>query len=293
MPTSIARPADGLNGHSATPQDRSLRERIRADRFRPRRDPRSQRGACARNRGVGPESGRLWNTGRIGAWRSLVARTVRVGEVPGSNPGAPIVEKLCLEAAFLLWLGAGLELAIRTEDPKGIAAQLSDVRRRSLQALGRELDDLELRVDEFVWRLRARERKRDPRFDLDVAVRDAIPPGDVSAPARPPQRREGPSSHVGCGGSPTPAGASARAGSTINASRAAISRPIASVLGSMSSPTTRPSSPTRVVIGGAALDGPRHGAPDRGVRSFVAARAAGRAQRPHVRRALRALWASR
>ena len=26
----------------------------------------------------------------IGAWRSLVARTVRVGEVPGSNPGAPI-----------------------------------------------------------------------------------------------------------------------------------------------------------------------------------------------------------
>ena len=26
----------------------------------------------------------------LGAWRSLVARTVRVGEVPGSNPGAPI-----------------------------------------------------------------------------------------------------------------------------------------------------------------------------------------------------------
>jgi hypothetical protein len=25
----------------------------------------------------------------FGAWRSLVARTVRVGEVPGSNPGAP------------------------------------------------------------------------------------------------------------------------------------------------------------------------------------------------------------
>ena len=26
----------------------------------------------------------------VGAWRSLVARTVRVGEVPGSNPGAPM-----------------------------------------------------------------------------------------------------------------------------------------------------------------------------------------------------------
>jgi hypothetical protein len=28
----------------------------------------------------------------LGAWRSLVARTVRVGEVPGSNPGAPILQ---------------------------------------------------------------------------------------------------------------------------------------------------------------------------------------------------------
>ena len=28
----------------------------------------------------------------VGAWRSLVARTVRVGEVPGSNPGAPITK---------------------------------------------------------------------------------------------------------------------------------------------------------------------------------------------------------
>ena len=26
----------------------------------------------------------------LGAWRSLVARTVRDGEVPGSNPGAPM-----------------------------------------------------------------------------------------------------------------------------------------------------------------------------------------------------------
>ena len=29
----------------------------------------------------------------LGAWRSLVARTVRVGEVPGSNPGAPIANR--------------------------------------------------------------------------------------------------------------------------------------------------------------------------------------------------------
>src|SRR6185437_12051882 len=31
---------------------------------------------------------RLWDTaGCVGAWRSLVARAVRVGEVPGSNQG--------------------------------------------------------------------------------------------------------------------------------------------------------------------------------------------------------------
>src|SRR4051812_46928644 len=39
--------------------------------------------AVARGRG-------LYTRSRLGAWRSLVARTVRVGEVPGSNPGAPI-----------------------------------------------------------------------------------------------------------------------------------------------------------------------------------------------------------
>ncbi len=33
---------------------------------------------------------RVWDTATcVGAWRSLVARAVRVGEVPGSNPGAP------------------------------------------------------------------------------------------------------------------------------------------------------------------------------------------------------------
>jgi hypothetical protein len=41
--------------------------------------------------GVGRGCGAVWDTGVcVGAWRSLVARTVRVGEVPSSNLGAPI-----------------------------------------------------------------------------------------------------------------------------------------------------------------------------------------------------------
>src|SRR5207245_9327024 len=37
-----------------------------------------------------PPFRRLAFDGRSGVWRSLVARSVRVGEVPGSNPGTPI-----------------------------------------------------------------------------------------------------------------------------------------------------------------------------------------------------------
>src|SRR5437762_4162767 len=38
----------------------------------------------------------------FGAWRSLVARTVRVGEVPGSNPGAPISRHLAAPAGVVV-----------------------------------------------------------------------------------------------------------------------------------------------------------------------------------------------
>jgi tetratricopeptide (TPR) repeat protein len=59
------------------------------------------------------------------------------------------------------WLGEGIELAIRTEDPEGIVPQLSGVRRGSLAALGRDLDDLERRADEFI--AQGRERSSGPR----------------------------------------------------------------------------------------------------------------------------------
>lgn len=41
----------------------------------------------------------------FGAWRSLVARTVRVGEVPGSNPGAPIATRPSPDGGGLARLG--------------------------------------------------------------------------------------------------------------------------------------------------------------------------------------------
>jgi tetratricopeptide (TPR) repeat protein len=48
------------------------------------------------------------------------------------------------------WLTDGLELALATGDPERLVAQMSDLRRESLAALGRDLDELEARVDEFL-----------------------------------------------------------------------------------------------------------------------------------------------
>jgi tetratricopeptide (TPR) repeat protein len=61
-------------------------------------------------------------------------------------------------------LGEGIELAMCTDDPEGIINQLSNVRRRSLRALGRELDDLEQRVDPFMAEWSSEERARDRRL---------------------------------------------------------------------------------------------------------------------------------
>ncbi len=62
----------------------------------------------------------------------------------------------------IAWLGEGIELAMRTDDPEGIINQLSDVRRHSLRSLGRELDELEQRVDPFMagWSSEERAQKR-------------------------------------------------------------------------------------------------------------------------------------
>lgn len=87
------------------------------------------------------------------------------------------------------WLGEGIELAMSTDDPEGIVAQLSDVRCRSLDALGRETDELEQRAKAFLERWRARDRKRSSRFALFSTLEDAIPPPDAPTPPG-PHRRE-------------------------------------------------------------------------------------------------------
>lgn len=79
----------------------------------------------------------------------------------------------------LEWLAEGIELAIRTGDPEGLVPQLSEVRRTSLAALGRDLDELEQRANAFVagWR----DRRTDPnsRVELSRAADEWL-----SAPAR-------------------------------------------------------------------------------------------------------------
>ena len=84
------------------------------------------------------------------------------------------------------WLGEGIELAMRTDDPEGIINQLSDVRRHSLQALGRELDDIEERVDPFMAEWSSEERARKRRLARLIEAGNFTLP----APDRDPEREE-------------------------------------------------------------------------------------------------------
>ena len=60
------------------------------------------------------------------------------------------------------WLTEGLDLAIRTGDPERLVAQMSELRRTSLAALGREADELEARVDAFLAQPRPARRAWSP-----------------------------------------------------------------------------------------------------------------------------------
>jgi tetratricopeptide (TPR) repeat protein len=80
------------------------------------------------------------------------------------------------------WLAEGIEVAMRTGDPEGIVPQLSEVRRSSLAALDRELDELEQCADEFVANWRDPRRHRFSRFEPSRAADEwlAIPELEAS-----------------------------------------------------------------------------------------------------------------
>jgi tetratricopeptide (TPR) repeat protein len=73
------------------------------------------------------------------------------------------------------WLGEGIELAMRIGDPEGIVDQLSDVRRRSLRVLGRDLDELERRVDPFLEAWHSDERARSRRLARLTEFGNSVP----------------------------------------------------------------------------------------------------------------------
>lgn len=74
----------------------------------------------------------VWDTGPcVGAWRSLVARAVRVGEVPGSNPGAPIAESPRFSGVFGV-LGV-VKVPMRFRLARGLAARAEARSPRSAQ----------------------------------------------------------------------------------------------------------------------------------------------------------------
>ncbi len=83
------------------------------------------------------------------------------------------------------WLGEGIELGMSTEDPNGIVAQMSDIRLRSLQALDREPDELEQRVEPFLKRMRATETERKARNKVFHSLDETMPPLDTSTSPEP------------------------------------------------------------------------------------------------------------
>jgi tetratricopeptide (TPR) repeat protein len=76
----------------------------------------------------------------------------------------------------IAWLGEGIELAMRIDDPEGLIDQLSHVRRQSLDALGRDLDELERRVDSFLEEWRSDEQARSRRLARPTEFANSVPP---------------------------------------------------------------------------------------------------------------------
>jgi hypothetical protein len=93
----------------------------------------------------------------------------------------------------LAWLTPGLELALDTGDPERLVAQLADLRREQLAALGREPDELDTRADAFLTRRRSAPQDRSPggsstAFTASQAAPRSPTPAATTPPGGPPAR---------------------------------------------------------------------------------------------------------
>ena len=161
---------------------------------------------------------RVQYTHRIGAWRSLVARTVRVGEVPGSNPGAPITGRPRIGGAFLVLRGHRRDLPTRQPANEGARSRARDEVPSALlpgdeprpvclfgEAVGAAVPDVpSVLLDRQIL---SRRQERDPLvthdrlagkavgIDLDVLARGSsrgTHPPLASAERHPDRQRNGP-----------------------------------------------------------------------------------------------------
>jgi len=109
-----------------------------------RPDPRSDIAEFHLRAGRGEEAARIW----------AELKAEDPDDVWLYNAAGLSYSEVGNHAFAVQWLADGIEVAIRSGDPEGLVAQLSDVRRQSLAALGLELDELEQQADGFIaqWR---------------------------------------------------------------------------------------------------------------------------------------------
>ena len=106
---------------------------IRGDptRARPASAKGPQGGGRSRSPSMATPQGRRERRATLasfGLWRSLVARSVRVGEVAGSNPVSPIIESpapLCIAVQTALLSGPGRRMLGRAERCRGRVSRSS------------------------------------------------------------------------------------------------------------------------------------------------------------------------
>ena len=112
------------------------------------------------------------NPAADGLWAEL-----RANDPAGAwtlNAGGLAYNEVGRDEEAVEWLGDGLRVAMRRDDPEHVVDQMSDARRSSLRRLGRELDELERQVEAFRARAAVLEEEQLDAFRA-AAKRSGIP----------------------------------------------------------------------------------------------------------------------